>query len=113
MLRTMLAGLLAACCAVGASGAQTYHPAFDPTALKGPRFGAPNALMILRSPHLSGLPESFDPAPPRPLLDRLEASRPPATATDTLSGPPCESLRHYPARYGTQMKRTDRRQVGQ
>src|SRR3546814_19670795 len=87
MLRTMIAGLLAACCAVGAAGSQTYHPAFDPSALKGPRFGAPHAVMILGSPHLSGLPESFDPATLRPLLDRLEAWRPQAIAIESLSGP--------------------------
>src|SRR3546814_4560933 len=99
MLRTMIAGLLAACCAVGAAGAQTYHPAFDPSALKGPRFGAPNAVMILGSPHLSGLPESFDPATLRPLLDRLEAWRPQAIAIESLSGPQCDFMRHYSARY--------------
>src|SRR3546814_17941196 len=51
MLRTMIAGLLAACCAVGAAGAQTYPTALDPSALKGPRLDAPNAGVVLGSPH--------------------------------------------------------------
>src|SRR3546814_19040620 len=55
--------------------------------------------MILGSPHLSGLPESFDPATLRPLLDRLEACRPQALAIESLSGPQCDFMRLYLARY--------------
>src|SRR3546814_13233124 len=42
---------------------------------------------------------SFDPATLRPLLDRLEAWRPQAIAIESLSGPQCDFMRHYPARY--------------
>lgn len=99
MLRTAIMGLTAAFCAAGAAGAQTYHPAFDPSALKGPRVGEPNAVMVLGTPHLSALPESFDPASLQPLLDRLEKWQPQAIAIESLSGPQCDFMRRYPARY--------------
>jgi len=95
----MVAGLLIASCAVGAAAAQTYHPTFDPRQLKGPRVGVPNAVMILGSPHLSALPASFEPANLRALLDRLEGWQPQAIAIEALSGPQCDLMRRYPARY--------------
>ncbi len=43
-----------------------------PDQLKGPPAGRPNVL-VLGSPHLSSLPETFTPAMLEPLLQRLEA----------------------------------------
>lgn len=100
MLHIIMTGLLAAFCAVGAAGAQTYHPEFDPSALKGPRVGEANEVMVLGTPHLSGLPESFDPARLEALLDRLEGWRPEAIAIESLSGPQCDFMRRYPERHG-------------
>ena len=99
MLRVMIMSLLAASCAVGAGAAQTYRPDFNPGEFKGPRVGAPNQVLVLGTPHLSGLPESFDPANLEALLGRLEAWRPQAIAIEALSGPQCDFMRDYPARY--------------
>lgn len=99
MLRAMIIGLSIAFCAAGAVAAQPYHPAFDPAQLKGPRVGEPNQVLVLGSPHLSGLPAGFEPAALEPLLARLEAWRPRAIAIEALSGPQCDFMRRYPARY--------------
>lgn len=99
MLRAMIMAVLVAFCAVGANAAQPYHPAFDPGQLKGPRVGVPNKVMVLGTPHLSGLPPSFEPASLQALLDRLERWRPQAIAIEALSGPQCDFLRRHPARY--------------
>jgi hypothetical protein len=96
-----LAGLTLA--ALPASG-QTYRPAFHPDELKGPPKGAPNEVLVLGTPHLSGLPDSFTPELLAPLLDRLAAWRPTAIATEDLSGLQCDSLRRYPSRYAETVK---------
>ena len=84
---------------VSAAAAQDYRPAFHPDQLKGPPAGAPNEVLVLGSPHLSALPETFRPEHVEPLLARLEAWRPTAIATENLSGLQCDSLRRYPSRY--------------
>ena len=98
MLR-MIVALLAAFCASGAAAAQTYHPAFDPGAHKRTAPGAPNAVMVLGTMHLSTLPKNFDPAALAPLLDRLAAWKPQIITVEALSGPQCDFMRHYPDRY--------------
>lgn len=95
----MIAALAAALSLGGAAVAQSYHPAFDPGAHKRTAPGAPNAVMVLGTPHLSALPESFDPAALAPLLDRLAAWKPDIITVEALSGPQCEFMRHYPDRY--------------
>jgi len=99
MLRAMAIGLLIASSACGAAAAQTYRPAFDPSELKGPRVGSPNAVMVLGTPHLSGLPQSFAPANLEVLLKRIQAWQPQAIAIEALSGSQCDFMRRHPARY--------------
>lgn len=96
----------AAAWAMGASLATTvlaqgYRPAFRPEQLKGPPVGAPNQVLVLGSPHLSALPDSFQPALLEPLLQRLQAWQPQAIAIENLSGLQCDSLRRYPSRYAS------------
>jgi hypothetical protein len=100
---TALAPALAFLLASAAS-AQPYTPSFHPDQLKGPPAGAPNEVVVLGTPHLSGLPDSFTPAMLAPLLDRLAAWNPTAIATEDLSGLQCDSLRRYPARYAATVK---------
>ncbi|MBW3617898.1 MAG: hypothetical protein KY446_09125 [Proteobacteria bacterium] len=99
MLRAMAIGLLIASSACGTAAAQTYRPEFDPSELKGPRVGSPNAVMVLGTPHLSGLPQSFAPAKLEGLLKRLQAWRPQTIAIEALSGSQCDFMRRHPARY--------------
>lgn len=84
---------------ISAASAQDYRPAFHPEELKGPPAGAPNEVLVLGTPHLSGLSKTFEPAMLSPLLDRLASWRPTSIATEDLSGLQCDSLRRYPTRY--------------
>lgn len=96
-----LVAALAAGLAIASASAQT---GFEPRALKGPREGPPNELMVLGSPHLSQLPPEFQPAALAPLIDRLRAWKPQAIAVETLSGTLCDQLRRYPERHGNAVK---------
>ena len=82
-----------------AAPAQDYRPHFHPETLKGPPVGAPNEVLVLGTPHLSGLPESFSADMLEPLLDRLAVWKPTAIATEDMSGLQCDALRRYPSRY--------------
>lgn len=86
------------------ASAQPYRPSFRPEALKLPAGRTPNEVLVLGTPHLSGLPENFTPDMLAPLLDRLAAWRPTAIATEDLSGLQCDSLRRYPSRYAETVK---------
>lgn len=79
--------------------AQDYRPTFHPDQLKGPPAGAFNEVLVLGSPHLSDLPDSFRAEQLQPLLMRLEAWGPTAIAVETLSGLQCDFMRRYPSRY--------------
>ncbi|MBA0449955.1 DUF5694 domain-containing protein [Stenotrophomonas maltophilia] len=76
-----------------------YRPSFHPELLKEPPAGRPNEVLVLGSPHLSSLPETFKPAMLEPLLQRLEAWQPTAIAVENLSGLQCDFMRRNPARY--------------
>lgn len=83
----------------GAAAAQAYRPDFDPGKLKGPASGPANEVLVLGTPHLSGLPKRFDPAHLGLLQERLAAWRPDGIAIEALSGMQCEQMRRYPGRY--------------
>lgn len=100
----ILAGALATLSAATAAQAGEYRPSFHPDTLKGPPRGAPNAVMVLGTAHLSGLPKTFDMARLSPLLDRMAAWKPTGIATENLSGLQCDALRRYPARYAVTVK---------
>ncbi len=93
----LLAGISGAM--VKAEPPQDYRPSFHPDQLKGPPAGQPNEVLVLGSPHLSGLPETFQSEMVAPLLERLADWRPTAIATEDMSGLQCDSLRRYPFRY--------------
>lgn len=83
----------------GAATAQDYQPAFDPSRLKGPVTGPANEIMVLGSPHLSQLPKTFGPSSLSLLNERLAAWKPQAIAVEDRSGPQCDFMRRYAARY--------------
>lgn len=70
---------------------------FDPRQLRTPLAGPPTPVMVLGSPHLSGLPPSFDPATLSLLLDRLATWKPDRIIVEGLSGQSCDMLRRYTA----------------
>lgn len=87
-----------------AVSAQTYHPAFQPDELDDRPAGAPNEIMVLGSPHLSQLPDSFRIEMVDPLVARLVEWRPTAIAVENNSGLLCDTMRRMPARYERSIK---------
>ncbi len=51
--------------------AQDYQPSFNPAEIEDRAVGAPNQVMVLGTPHLRGLPDSFRPEMVDPLVERL------------------------------------------
>lgn len=88
----------------GSAAAQDYRPSFHPDQLKGPPAGAVNEVLVLGSPHLSALPDTFRADMVEPLLERLVAWRPDAVASENLSGLQCDSLRRQPERYASAVR---------
>lgn len=84
---------------VAVSPSPPYEPAFDPGKLKDKVAGAPNEALILGSPHLSGLPGTFEPENLEPLLARLAAWKPEIITIEAVSGPDCERLTRYESLY--------------
>ena len=92
--------LLAGLAFVGsaAATAQTYAP-YDTSQQKGPVAGNSNALLVLGTPHLSGMPDTFTADQLEPVLERLAAWKPDAIAIEAVSGAQCHFMRQYPDRY--------------
>ena len=63
--------------------------------------GPPSQVLVLGSPHLSGMPAGFRSELLEPILDRLAAFEPEVITIEALSGPDCEVLQRHPALYGS------------
>ena len=94
----VLATAIAAVAGASVATAQAYLP-FDTSQRKGPRSGSQNQLLVLGSPHLSGMPAAFRPEQLVPVLDKLASWHPQAIAIEALSGAQCDFMRRYPDRY--------------
>jgi hypothetical protein len=93
-----VAAMIAAVAGASVAAAQTYNP-FDTGRFKGPHSGPHNQLLVIGSPHLSGMPTQFVPAQLQPVLDKLAGWHPQAIAIEAVSGAQCDFMRHYPDRY--------------
>ncbi len=78
---------------------QGYNPTFDPSQHKGPQIGLQNQVLVLGTPHLSQLPESFKINQLSPLIDRLAIWEPQIITIENISGPQCEFMRNNPDLY--------------
>lgn len=83
----------------GAAAAQEGQPDFAPAHFKGPIAGAASEVLVLGSPHLSQLPDNFQPVALQPVIERLATWRPHAIAIEALSGAQCDFMRRYQRRY--------------
>jgi hypothetical protein len=83
----------------GSAAAQAWQPDFNASAFKGPASGPANEVLVLGSPHLSQLPKTFQAASLTLLNERLAAWKPQAIAIEAVSGPQCDLMRRYLARY--------------
>jgi hypothetical protein len=76
---------------------------FDPRAHRA--FAGPaSEVLVLGTPHLSGLPATFKPEQLAPVLDKLAAWKPSIITIEALSGPQCEYLRRYARLHGEAAK---------
>jgi len=72
---------------------------FDPREFQDRHVGEPTRILVLGGPHLSGAPDSFDPAVLEPLLERLASFRPDAIAIEALPGRSIEQMWIYRESY--------------
>lgn len=94
-----LRALLISMTLCGGVAAQDHRPDFDPSRLKGPAAGGATEVLVLGSSHLSQLPKTFRQSSLTLVNDRLAAWKPQAIAIEALSGPQCDFMRAYQARY--------------
>lgn len=94
MHHALLAALL---CGLSVSATAATIPSFDPREHRAPVAGKPTEVMVLGSPHISGLPKSFDSANLSLLVDRLAGWKPDRVLVEGLSGQQCDMLRRYKA----------------
>ena len=87
-----------------AIAAADYKPTFDPSRLKAPKSAAPSEVLVLGTPHLSGLPASFSPTSLDLLMQRLESWKPQIITVEALSGAQCDYMRRYRTRYSDSIK---------
>lgn len=85
--------------AIAALGGTAMAQDFDPRAHR--KFAGPaSEVLVLGTPHLSGLPASFKVETLAPVLDRLAAWKPQIITIEGVSGPECEMLGRYKAQFG-------------
>lgn len=65
---------------------------FDPREYQGRHVGEPTQILVIATPHLSGAPDTFDPAVLEPLLERLQSFQPDAIAIEALPGRTIDQL---------------------
>jgi hypothetical protein len=78
--------LAAAAMLAAIAPAAAQNRPFDPREYQGRHVGQPTQILVIATPHLSGTPDTFDPAVLEPLLQRLEAFHPDAIAIEALPG---------------------------
>jgi hypothetical protein len=96
-MKTCLAAAILALALAAPASAQTRP--FDPRAYQSRHVGEPTQILVIGSPHLSGTPDTFDPAVLEPLLERLAAFHPDAIAIEALPGRSIAQMWEYRASY--------------
>lgn len=94
--------IAAAIVLAGLSGAPAFGQGrdFDPRSYQSRIYGERTQILVLGTPHLSGTPDTFDPAVLTPLLDRLAAFNPDVITIEALSGESVHALWEYREIYG-------------
>lgn len=85
--------------------AQPYHPSMRPDISGSSPLGRHNEVLVLGTPHLSGLKDHFRPESLAPILEKLAAWHPDAIATEDSSGLLCDALRHQGAEQASSLAR--------
>jgi len=79
--------------------AQPYAPAFQPDEMEDLPAGPPNEVLVLGTPHLRGLPDSFQPNMVRPIVKNLADWSPDFIAIENTSGLRCAAMKQMPSRF--------------
>ncbi|MEO0870441.1 MAG: DUF5694 domain-containing protein [Pseudomonadota bacterium] len=85
--------------------AQSYEPSFRPDELQDQPAGPQNQVVVLGTPHLSGLPENFKPEMVNPVVDRFSDWKPEFIAVEDMSGLRCAAMKQMPTRFASQISR--------
>ena len=94
-----IAFLLMVCFHMTSLNAQPYEPAFQPDEMEDRPGGPPNEVLVLGTPHLRGLPDSFQPNMVRPIVENLANWSPDFIAIENTSGLRCAAMKQMPSRF--------------
>jgi hypothetical protein len=81
------------------SPAAAQNRPFDPREYQSRHVGEPTQILVIATPHLSGTPDTFDPAVLEPLLARLQGFQPDAIAIEALPGRSIDQMWQYRESY--------------
>ncbi len=98
MIRKLIA-FLALAALGGCAQAQAVSPAVDFSGLRDDLAGNPTQILILGTPHLSGVTDEISVSDLALLKRRLEAFAPDIIAIESVSGRTCDTIRRYDALY--------------
>lgn len=96
-MKLLAIAALVAAALVAPASAQTRP--FDPREYQRQVVGEPTQILVLGTMHLSGTPETFDPAVLEPVLQHLAAFHPDAITIEALPGRQIAQMRDYRASY--------------
>ncbi|NVN05774.1 hypothetical protein HW509_09205 [Asaia spathodeae] len=105
MKRIVRAFILVALMGLHPVRAQPYHPSFHPEALNDSPAGRHNDVLVLGSPHLSGLTAPFSARDLDPVMGKLAAWHPDVIVTESSSGLLCEWMRRRGERLAASVER--------
>ena len=77
--------------------AQPYEPAFQPDEMQDRPVGPPNEVLVLGTPHLRELPDSFQPGMVGPIVRNLADWEPSFIAVEEMSGLRCAAMKQMPS----------------
>ncbi|MFZ2031220.1 MAG: DUF5694 domain-containing protein [Vitreimonas sp.] len=95
----MKAIVLAIAAFIAGTASANAQRAFDPRNYQNQYVGQPTQILVIATPHLSGAPDTFDPAVLEPLLARLAAFHPDAIAIEALPGRNISQMWQYRETY--------------
>lgn len=91
--------LLAAWLQMTSLNAQPYKPSFQPDEMQDRPAGPANEVLVLGTPHLRDLPDTFQPGMVDPLVQNLANWSPSFIAIENTSGLRCAAMKQLPSRF--------------
>lgn len=98
-MKVIILPLLLLLSGMSSAHAQIYRSAFQPDEMNDRPIGTPNKVLVLGTPHLHELPDTFRPEMVDPLVARLVEWKPTAIVGENHSGLLCDTMRRQAWRY--------------